>query len=184
MCSDQPDGSEGTASGQPDAPGEALAAELRRLLAGRVCILGVGNRCRRDDGVGSQLAEELAGRTDILSIDAGAVPENHIERAARWRPESILIIDAVDFGGHAGEVRIMAPAQLGSAGLSSHALSLRMTADYLQARTGARPAVLAIQPADVGRGRALSPAVAEAVRRLQTVFAAGAGQGERPIEVD
>ncbi len=180
MCSNQTSGIGTVAAGQPDTPGAALAAELRGLLSGRVCIFGVGNRCRRDDGAGSRLAVDLAAGADVLSIDAGTVPENHLEQAARWQPETILIVDAVDFGGRAGEVRILAPEQLGSAGVSSHALSLRMTAEYLQTRSGARLAVVAIQPADVGHGSELSGNVAETVRRLREIFSVDTGQAAQP----
>ena len=67
-----------------------VTRQLERLVAGRVCILGVGNRYRRDDGAGSLVAEHLAGRTDALIVDAGAVPENYLEKVARWRPDVIL----------------------------------------------------------------------------------------------
>jgi len=116
------------------------------------------------------LAERLVGLAEVLSIDAGSVPENYLEKAARWRPDTILILDATDFGGVAGEARILDPSQVGSAALSTHALSLRMAADYLTARTRARVALLAIQPANVGRGSELSEAVSAAIERLEAVL--------------
>ena len=105
-------------------------------------------------------------------IDAGAVPENYLEKVARSRPDTILIADAVDFGGAPGDLRILEPEVLGSAGVSTHGLSLRMTADFLKARTLARLAVLAIQPAEIGPGSELSPAVSEAVRMLEATLSA------------
>jgi hydrogenase 3 maturation protease len=146
---------------------------LKRLLSGRVCILGVGNRHRRDDGVGSLIAERLAARHPALTIDAGTVPENYLEKVARSCPETILIIDAVGFGGYPGEIRLLDPDTIAPSGLSSHALSLRMTAEYLKARTQARLVFLAIQPADVRSGTVLSDEVSQAVKRAQeTLYAA------------
>ena len=153
-----------------DAPEISLTRRLKSLLSGRVCVLGVGNRERRDDGVGSLLAERLVGTVEMFPIDAGSVPENYLEKAARWRPDTVLIVDATDFGGVAGEARILDPSQLGPSALSTHALSLRMAADYLTARTGARLALLAIQPADVGRGTELSEGVCEAIERLVAIL--------------
>ncbi len=146
---------------------EPFARQLQRLLSGQVCVLGVGNRYRRDDGAGSLVAERLVGRTGALSIDAGAVPENYLEKVARSHPDTILIVDAADFGGAPGHLRILDPEAVGSAGLSTHALSLQMTAEFLKSRTGARLAIVAIQPADIGLGTELSDEVSEAVRLLQ-----------------
>ena len=147
---------------------EALASRrLKGLLSGRVCVLGVGNRYRRDDGAGSLVAERLGGRTGALTIDAGAVPENYLEKVARSRPDTILILEAMDFGGAAGEIRILDPGSIAPSGLSTHALSLQMTAEFLKARTRARLVVLAIQPANVGYGTQLSDEVTCAVGLVQ-----------------
>ena len=132
-----------------------------------VCIIGVGNRDRGDDGVGSLLAERLARRHCGPIIDAGAVPENHLERVARAGSDTVLIIDAVDFGGDPGECRLLDPHQMGPSGLSSHALSLAMTAEYLKARTQARLALLAIQPVDIRPGSALSDSVSRAAQMAE-----------------
>ena len=149
--------------GTRDAKTTSLRDQLRQLLAGRVCVLGIGNRCRRDDGAGSLLAERLGRRTGAAVIDAGAVPENYLEKVARSHPDTILIVDAVDFGGTAGDQRIFEPESIAFAGLSTHALTLRLAADFLKARTRARLTLLAIQPADIGWGAGLSEEVSRSV---------------------
>lgn len=146
-------------SGVPDS--------LRRVLSGSVCILGVGNRHRRDDGIGSLIAKRLAGRLSAQAIDAGTVPENYLEKVARSRPDAVLFVDAVDFGGDPGEWRVLDPGALALGGLSSHALSLRMAAEYLSARTQAHVALLAVQPADVGAGTELSGKVSQTMEFLE-----------------
>lgn len=152
----------------------SMSRELDDFLAGRVCVLGIGNRDRCDDGVGSLIAERLAGRISAPTFDAGAVPENYLEKVARLRPDTILIVDAADFGGAPGEIRVLDTNTVAPAALSTHALSLRMAAQFLKARTGARLALLAIQPADIGPGAHLSDAVSRAVgvieRTLVTVL--------------
>lgn len=157
--------------------GDPMAKALRALLAGRVCVLGIGNRDRRDDGVGSLAAARLGARTRAMVLDAGAAPENYLEKAARFGPDAVLLIDAVDFGGRAGELRLIAPEQIASAGVSTHAVSLRMAAQFLEARTGARIALLAIQPAEVEEDTGLSAEAERALERvvdvLSTVLAKG-----------
>ncbi len=148
-----------------------LFDELKRLMTGHVCVLGIGNRRRRDDGCGSLVAEYLARQDGVLAIDAGASPENYLERVARLEPDTVLFIDAVDFGGAPGEVRILEAEQVAHGGLSTHAVSLSMAADYLTARTRARLALVAIQPADLGDGEGLGVEVAQAARSLQSALA-------------
>ena len=56
--------------------------------------------------------------------------------------------------------------QIVSSGLSTHAGSPAMLAEYLQARTGARVGLLAIQPGDTSEGGELSPAIAATMQDL------------------
>jgi hydrogenase 3 maturation protease len=144
--------------------------QLARFLEGRVCLLGIGNRYRRDDGVGSQIAKSLGAHPDIDTVDAGFVPENHLETVAQLKPDSILLIDAADFGGAPGELRLIQPNEVAFSGISTHAGSLQMLAEYLEARTKARVALLAIQPSDIDSGEDLSPGVFAAAKALQEML--------------
>jgi len=148
---------------------------LERFLEGRVCLLGMGNRQWRDDGAGSLIAEALQSCPLFDVIDAGCVPENYLETVAGKNPDAILMIDAADFGGTPGEVRLIETKNVAQSGLSTHAGSLRMLAKYLRIRTGARIALLAIQPADCSAGDSLSPEVAQAAQYLQQALPALVG---------
>jgi len=110
--------------------------------------------------VGSRIAEALQACPGMASIDGGFVPENHLEAVIRTRPDAILMIDAADFGGKPGEYRLLNTDDVALAGISTHAGSPRMLAQYLQARTGARVGLLAIQPGDNSEGEQLSTEVA------------------------
>jgi hydrogenase 3 maturation protease len=145
---------------------QTLEDQLRSLLAGTVCIVGVGNRMRGDDAAGSLLAERIAGRIAAAVIDAGSAPENYLEKIARGKPGTVLVIDAVDFSGSPGEVRLLEAGAIGSGGLSTHAPSLRLAADYLTQRCGAQVWVAAIQPASVAMGAGMDASVSAAVDRL------------------
>ena len=139
---------------------------LTPFLKGRVCILGFGNRMWRDDGVGSCIAEALQDCPNLDSVDGGFVPENHLEVVASKNPDTILMIDAADFGGQPGEVRLLQPGDVALAGISTHAGSPQMLGKYLEARTGARVALLAIQPKDTSEGNELSPEVSATLKDL------------------
>ena len=130
--------------------------DLSAFLQGRVCVLGFGNRLWRDDGVGSRIAEALQDNENLDAVDGGFVPENHLESVAATNPDTILMIDAADFGGLPGEMRLLKPGDVALAGISTHAGSPQMLGRYLEARTGASVALLAIQPKDTSEGDELS----------------------------
>ncbi len=143
-----------------------LAGILSRFLTGCVCLLGIGNRMWRDDGVGSLTVEALEDYPELHTVDGGMVPENYLEKVVGHDPDTILIIDAVDFNGRPGELRLLEPGQLAGSGLSTHAGSPATLAQYLELRTGARVGLLAIQPGDTNQGSELSPEVAATMRDL------------------
>ena len=146
--------------------------QLNRFISGHVCLLGIGNRHWHDDGVGSYIAEALEAAPGFDVIDAGFIPENHLETVARRKPDSILMVDASDFGAAAGEARLLYPDKVAYSGVSTHAGSLRILSEYLHARTQARIALLAIQPADTSAGEGLSPAVTKTLKTLLEVLPA------------
>jgi hydrogenase 3 maturation protease len=140
--------------------------DLTDELKGKVCVVGIGNRLKGDDAAGPELIDRIAGHSRFYCIDAGVAPENYLEKIVGIKPDTILLVDAMDFGGSAGSIKLFSADQVTGGGLSSHALSLRMTCDYLQQRISARIFVLGIQPAQVKMNEPLSEAVRVAVEKL------------------
>lgn len=144
--------------------------QLTNFIDGHVCLLGIGNRFWRDDGVGSCIAEAMGSCQEFDVVDAGFIPENFLETVAGKNPDTILMVDATDFGGAPGQTRLLYPDKVAYSGLSTHAGSLRMLAEYLHARTQARIGLLAIQPADTSAGEGLSPVVSNTFRALLEIL--------------
>jgi hydrogenase 3 maturation protease len=144
----------------------ALADQLKATVRGKVCVVGVGNRMRGDDGVGSLLIDRLPARHRDRGIDAGMTPENYLGKVARLAPDTVVMVDAVDFGADPGAVRVLDPRALPEGSLSTHALSLGMAAEYLDRRMGAKVVLVGIQPGSVDLGEALSPAVGRALESV------------------
>ncbi len=162
-----------------------LAGILSRFLTGRVCLLGIGNRMWRDDGIGSVTVEALKDHPELHAVDGGMVPENHLEEVVGHDPDTVLIVDAVDFNGRPGELRLLEPGQLASSGLSTHAGSPATLAQYLEIRTGAKVGLLGIQPGDTNEGNQLSPEVAATMRDLVKELAGAAdSSGRHPTDGD
>ncbi len=132
-------------------------------------VLGIGNRMRGDDAVGSLVTDQLSGIQGAQVIDAETAPENHIEPIVRLKPERVLIVDACDFGGRPGEFRLFDRNEIGRlAGgiVSTHTLPLSMTVELLEKRVRAEIRLLGVQPARVEFGETLSEPVARALPEL------------------
>ncbi|MEW6515828.1 MAG: hydrogenase 3 maturation endopeptidase HyCI [candidate division FCPU426 bacterium] len=141
--------------------------ELRPRLAGRIFWLGIGNVQRGDDGAGPALISRLADHGRWQAADAGVAPENHLEKVVAARPDTLILADAAEWGGHPGDAWIVDAESLRAGGLSTHALSLDLAAAYWSARVpGIKIWLLVIQPASLEWDSGLSPAVAETVEQL------------------
>ena len=145
---------------------KSLREQLNSFIDGNVCLMGIGNRHWHDDGVGSYIAEALEPCPGFDAVDTGFIPENFLETVADKHPDTILMVDATDFGGEPGQARLLYPDKVAYSGVSTHAGSLRMLAEYMQARTKAQIALLAIQPADTSAGESLSPCVSDTFKDL------------------
>ncbi len=147
-----------------------LHSSLRRQLTGRCCIVGVGNRTRGDDGAGPCVIDHTRTSAVSVSFDVGTTPENYLEPIVASRPDTVLIVDAVDFGGRPGECRLLAGEALLEHAVSTHCGSLNLIADYLSTRCGTSVRILGIQPVRLDRPYELSPPVCESVQCLAAML--------------
>lgn len=139
---------------------------LSTLRGCRTVILGVGNVLKADDGVGPLVCEALAPKVSASVIDAGTVPENYIRPVIDARPQVLLVVDAVDFGGPPGAIGVFHPDRINDVAFSTHALSLRLFVDVLAREIEFEMLLLGVQPACTQLGRPISGAVRESVREL------------------
>ena len=156
-----------------------LREQLRRLLLGRVCLVGVGNADAGDDGAGMRLAETLAEgeirnpkseirnrRPDILL--AGLEPERHLSQLADGRFEHVVFLDAVDCGAEPGAVVLLNTGEMAGRfpQVSTHRLSLGLLARLIEAEGRTRVWLLGIHPGTLKRGTGLGDAVQASVDAL------------------
>ena len=139
---------------------------LLRPVAALTVIICVGNTLRSDDGVGPYIASYLNNTEKLTVFDAGYNPENFIEEAAETRPGRIIIIDAADFGGEAGEARIIDEENIPESSLSTHAIPLKVIYHILKADTASEIKFIGIQPRQVAHGESLSPEVKAAADKI------------------
>jgi hydrogenase 3 maturation protease len=149
---------------------DTIGVQLAGLLGTGTLILGVGNRMRGDDGAGPLLVDLLRDRGLVRAVDCGVAPENYVEKVVRMAPETVLVVDAVDFGVPPGEARLIAPEQISEGGLSTHAGSLKLVCDYLHARLTVRIFLLGIQPERVSLGDGVGERVRRTVESLAAII--------------
>lgn len=129
-------------------------------------FVGIGNRLRSDDGVGSILAQRLEGRLNI--IDVAAAPENYLGKIVQLDPEEVWLIDAVDFKASAGTWQTFKAQDLGNAGLYfTHNCSLELFSNYLSRQIDVPIFILGIQPKSVAFGQDLSQEVTLALPGIE-----------------
>jgi hydrogenase 3 maturation protease len=145
--------------------GQSLAAELRRelrkRLAGRVCLLGLGNEGLGDDGFGVRLAEGLQAAGQAHVHVAGAAPERWLARNGLEAVDHLVFLDAVDFGGAPGAVVFVDAGQMATRfpQVSTHKLPLGLLARWAEANGRTQAWLLGVQPASLRPSAALTPAV-------------------------
>lgn len=131
----------------------------------KIGIIGLGNPLRRDDGIGLILLDRLQHQKKefqekITFIDGGTGGMNLLHLLPRF--DTILIIDAVDFKGKPGNIRLFTLEQIQSKKtpitLSTHesdfikVLSLSKELNELPEKL----TVFGVQPYDLSHGTGLS----------------------------
>lgn len=152
-----------------------MLEHLKTHLKGKLIILGIGNAIRGDDGAGSYLAQRLQGKVPWMVCDAADSPENYLGKLVKEKPDTVLIIDAVDFGAKPGEFSVLEAEQVKTANLfSTHNASISLTINFLQSELKVDIIVLIIQPKSIALGDELSPEINQTLSELEHWFRNGA----------
>jgi len=144
---------------------------LKEHLLGKAVILGIGSTLRSDDGVGSLLASRIKDKVPFIVYDAGSSPENYLGKIIKDNPQTVVLIDAVDFGGKPGEFRVVEPDDIQTVNFfSTHNASISLAINYLKSHLQADIIVLIIQPKSIAFGDNLSPEITKTLNTLEEWF--------------
>jgi hydrogenase 3 maturation protease len=150
---------------------ESVLDELKVKLQGKVLILGIGNPFRKDDGFGSILAKSLKDKIKQKVIDVKTTPENYLGSVVKNHPDTILIIDAVDFKEKPGAIRIFSCKDILTSNLFfTHNLSPYLLINFLKESLKANIIFLGIQPKQVNFGKGLTQELKKMKIRLEHFF--------------
>ena len=152
-----------------------VEADLKNWLsnAQKVVIAGIGNPLRKDDFVGVEIVRDLQNRVSraVYLIECETVPESFIEPITEFKPTHILIIDAATLNLKPGSSKLIEPDQMAKhPAVSTHALPLRIFCEYLAKTTGAKIALLVIQPKDTSFGEGLTSKLRETATNLTNLL--------------
>jgi hydrogenase 3 maturation protease len=139
---------------------------LDELAEGKVVVVGIGNTLRADDGAGSLVAERLRERYPDVVFDGAQAPENYLGPIRRASPAVVVLVDAADFGGTPGEVRMATAEDVEGLMMGTHAAPLSMFMRVLDHETGADVRLAAVQVATTTLGASMTGEVADAVDHL------------------
>jgi hydrogenase maturation protease len=94
-----------------------------------------------------------------------------MQQIATFKPSHVLLVDAGIINKPAGIVQLIDPAQLmRKTSISTHTLPLRIFCDYLTQSTGAKIALLIIQPMDASFGEGLTPKLEQSAKNLTNLL--------------
>jgi hydrogenase 3 maturation protease len=147
-----------------------LLEELRRRIKGKTLLIGAGNTFRGDDGAGPAIIEALDGKVNAELLDAGEVPESYFSRIFEADPDTIVFLDAANFGGNPGDLAILEMDDVAGCCISTHALPLNLFFNYIQQNCRADIFAIGIQPAQIGFGDPISPAITESINAVASLL--------------
>lgn len=152
---------------------DALKADIKGRVRGIIAIVGIGNIIRADDGFGPKLIEYLQRKHIKASLfDCGTVPENYIFPILSTSCDTIIVVDAADFGAKPGEIKIIALNEISGTGLSTHNSSIRLFLDLLMTgKDNLNIFAVSMQPKRIGFGEPLSDEVRSGIDTLSDIFA-------------
>lgn len=124
-----------------------------------VLVVGIGNRDRGDDGIGSLIAERLIKEGFENVIDCERTPENYLSKIIEEKPKKIIFIDACDFDGEIGEIRIFKKEEwqnFKKFSLSTHTLPIPLFLSLIEKLTDSEIYLLGIQVKNTNFSQSLS----------------------------
>ncbi len=140
-------------------------------MTANVLVAGIGNLFLTDDAFGSEVARRLAGAPlpeGVKVVDYG-IRGMHLAYDLLEGYDALVVVDALPGEGAPGDLRVLevGPEDLGEGELDAHGMAPVAVLASLGQLGGTLPPtyVVGCQPADVGEGIGLTPAVAGAVDR-------------------
>jgi len=134
-----------------------MLKELKHLVCDPKCKLfvGIGNVLKCDDGVGVYIAQRIKERNTIKVLVVEVSIENYIGRINKFHPDTLVLIDAVNFGKNPGFCSLLPPDRIMDFTTNTHNISLKKLLGFFKSSVF----VLGIQPQNMTIGDTISEPV-------------------------
>lgn len=149
---------------------EELAERLTQMVTSSTVIVCIGNDLCGDDGAGVEVGRRLAGSVPWPVFQAETVPESYVMKIVEHRPQSLVLVDAVELAAAPGSVRVLEADHVGGQGPSTHGPAPMAFFKLVQMMHPCRCVVVGIQPQSGGVDQPLAPAVRQAVELVVRAF--------------
>ncbi|MBE0571258.1 MAG: hydrogenase maturation protease [Ignavibacteriaceae bacterium] len=146
-----------------------LTDELSIYQQDRIVFVGLGNKLRADDAAGLILVERIKSQKEFRNshfIVAGRNPENHLQTILNYNPDIIVFIDAAEWNGSSGDIKIFNDEEIDQTEFSTHTFSIRMIKDYLLNQQQMNFLFIGIQPLRTNYNQGLSEPVQIAIEKF------------------
>ena len=130
----------------------------------------MGNELCGDDAAGPAIAKKLQGKVPWTVYDTQTVPESFLMKIVGQKPTSVVLIDALDFGGEIGNVELVSADKINGQGPSTHGPAPLAFLEVLQMMHPCKCFVLGIQPKSGQFGEPMSDPVKAAVDMVTDAF--------------
>ena len=127
-------------------------------------LMGLGNICRGDDGIGSFIAQNFQS-DDWLVLDCGTTPENFTSLVKKAQAEYLVIVDAAQMNLEPGEFRVIPSKRIDKFYLTTHNIPLSLLISYLDKWVG-KIIVIGIQPERMEDFQRISERVQDSARNI------------------
>jgi hydrogenase 3 maturation protease len=148
-----------------------IEKELKNWLADakKVVLAGIGNPIRSDDYAGLNIVKKLKGKLpeNVCLLEAETVPESYLLDIEEFKPTHVLLIDAALLGLNPGEASLVDAEKIADfPAITTHLLPLRIFCDYVKQASGAKIALLLIEPKSMDFGEGLTAEVQAAAGQI------------------
>jgi hydrogenase 3 maturation protease len=152
-----------------------IEKEMENWLTGakKVVIAGIGNPIRSDDYVGLNIVQNLQGKVseNVCLLECETVPESYLLDIEEFKPTHVLLIDAAFLGLNPGEVSLVNTEKISDfPAITTHMLPLRIFCEYVKQATGAKIALLLIEPKSMEFGEGLTLEVQAAAEKITKIL--------------
>jgi len=106
-----------------------------------------------------------------MLLNTETVPEAFTGKVAEHKPTHVLLLDAANFRGELGDVKLIESSKIGGQAISTHSLPLTIFISYIEKTLDVKVLLLGVQPRNTEFYSEMSSEVAETAEEVAALLA-------------